>query len=163
MLRGGWLPSMEIAVGGKIEQNIVEDDTDPTRWMKDQTITVPVQILNSTAYRRVTGEDPPPSPIDASTYAEAGLPFFELWEEPSSVAGDFEGVKSVNQIEQDRGLAQGSEAPVHPRIVELNNRSDITIPNRHAMLIDDPDGLMNPAGPLRKFRTVADMMRDLEI
>lgn len=94
---------MGIAMGGKIEQAIQKDFEDPNSWLKGHTMIIPVQILNSTAFRQVTGVDPPPCPIDASTYAERGLPFFKLWEEPSSVAGDFEAVRSVRELELNRG------------------------------------------------------------
>ncbi|KAI1456079.1 hypothetical protein F4805DRAFT_468314 [Annulohypoxylon moriforme] len=161
-LRGGGMPvPMAIAAGGKIKQKIEKDTTRPNTWLKDQTITIPVQILNSAAFYRVTGRNPPPSPIDASIYAEAGLPFFDMYEEDSGIAGDFEVVKSINQIEQDRGIAQGGEASVRPRVVELDD-GGITIPNRHALSIHDPDNLMDPSGPLREFRTISDLMRDMK-
>ncbi|KAI1102130.1 hypothetical protein F4804DRAFT_313964 [Jackrogersella minutella] len=152
---------MGIAAGGRIEQNIVEDTMDATQWAKDMTMTIPLQILNSVAFRRVTGKKPPPSPVKASTYADAGLPFFSMYEEPSGVAGNFQVVKSVNEIEQDRGLANGAESSVHPSIVKLDERGGgITIPNRHTLSIRDPDGLMDSAGPLHGFRAVADLERD---
>jgi hypothetical protein len=33
-------------------------------------------------------------------YADYGYPFFEIWEESSSVSGDFENVKSIGQIDK---------------------------------------------------------------
>ncbi|KAI1087067.1 hypothetical protein F5B19DRAFT_91845 [Rostrohypoxylon terebratum] len=154
---------MGIAMSGKIAQAIYPDHERRSNWLKDCTMTISVQILDSATFRQVTGEDPPPSPVDAFKYAEAGFPFFKLWEDPSSVAGGFEAAKSVNQIEQDRGLAQGSEASVYPRTVELNSPRDITSPNQYKNPISDPDSLLNPDGPLREFRTLADMLRDLKI
>ncbi|XDG05127.1 hypothetical protein ABKA04_004742 [Annulohypoxylon sp. FPYF3050] len=165
-LRGGGISPpkpMGIAMGGKIEQTIQKDFEDPNSWLKGHTMTIPVQILNSTAFRQVTGVDPPPCPIDASTYAERGLPFFKLWEEPSSVAGDFEAVRSVRELELNRDIEQEIEAIIRPRTIEINSRSDITVPSQDTMSISDPDGLISPAGTLREFRTLADMVRDLEI
>lgn len=161
-LRGGWTPMsnapMGIAAGGKIEQEIQTDNVNPNSWNRDVTFTVPVQILNSAAFRRVTGEDPPPCPVTTSAYAAAGLPFFKLYEEPSGIAGDFAAVKSVNQIEQSRGIAKASEASVNPRIVKLNGGGDgITVPNLSTLSIRDPDSLLDPTGPLRPFRTQYDL------
>ncbi|KAI1413445.1 hypothetical protein F5Y13DRAFT_189352 [Hypoxylon sp. FL1857] len=145
---------LAIAPGGKIQQQVHEDDTPASDWIRDITITIPVQILNSTAFCKVTGLAMPPSSVDASAYAEKGSPFFKMYEEPSTVAGDFDAIKSVNEIDQKRGVVQGYEAPVYPRL--------ITIPNRTTLSIHDPDALMNPDGPLQPFRTVADIENELE-
>ncbi|KAI0381386.1 hypothetical protein F5Y04DRAFT_288960 [Hypomontagnella monticulosa] len=155
-------PVSGYAEGGKVRQSVREDTISASRWMKDRTVTIPVQILDTAAFRQVTGTDPPPCPIDASTYAEAGLPFFKMYEEPSTVSGNFDAVKSINEIEQNRGIAQASESSVHPRLITLNERGHgITIPSLNTLLIHDPDSLMNPDGPLLPFRTVQDLKRDL--
>ncbi|OTB01995.1 hypothetical protein M426DRAFT_63056 [Hypoxylon sp. CI-4A] len=138
---GGGHELLGIAAGGKVEQNIQRDLYDASRWNETQTIAIPVQILNSAAFRQVTGRDPPHCPIDASTYAEAGLPFFKMYEEPTAIAGDFGTVKSVHEIDRERGIAKGSE--------------------KHSLSVRDPDGLMNPAGPFRPFRTLKDLQKEV--
>ncbi|KAI1769829.1 hypothetical protein F4818DRAFT_310234 [Hypoxylon cercidicola] len=161
---GSGMPSvpMGIAAGGRIKQEIRWDFIRASRWNRDTTYTIPVQILNTAAFRRVTGRNPPPCPVNASTYAAAGLPFFKLYEEPSGIAGDFAAVQSVNQIEQNRGVATGSDASVHPRLVALDSRGDgITVPSLATLSIHDPDSLLNPAGPLRPFRAREDLVKEL--
>lgn len=164
-LRGGGLGhTMGIAAGGKIEQTIARDSYNPDTWDK-LTLTIPVHVLNSAAFRSVTGHNPPECPINASTYANANLPFFKLYEEPSAVYGAFDAVKSVNKIEQERGLADGSEPSVKPRVIRL-------VKDGHAVrtatqvdiskFVDDPDGLLNPAGPLREFRTLEGLQSELK-
>ncbi|KAI1080968.1 hypothetical protein F5B20DRAFT_588932 [Whalleya microplaca] len=155
---------MGIAAGGKIKQMIRADTEDTTNWFKDAKMTIPVQVLNSAVFRYVTGENPPPCLFNASTYVMAGLPFFGMYDEPSGISGDFDAVKSVNVIEQKRGLADGSEASVHPRLTKLDQKGHrITIPDRFVhSAIRDPDALLNPAGPLREFRTVADLKKELK-
>ncbi len=101
-LRGGGpdpQPEMSLAAGGKIEQAIVRDSGDHY-WDNSQTRWFNVQIPNSASFSKVTGLAAPPTPIDARAYAEHGYPFFEMWEEPTDVAGDFAKVKSVAQIEK---------------------------------------------------------------
>ncbi|RYP73987.1 hypothetical protein DL771_003298 [Monosporascus sp. 5C6A] len=162
---GGFGGGMGIAAGGKIKQTIARDRYDPMIWEDQVTLTIPVHILNSAAFHAVTGHNPPQCPINASTYAEAHLPFFDLYEEPSSVAGDFEALKSVNEIEQDRGLAEESEPSVKPRLVKLD-RHGRAIPTGSQVdlsaIVDDPDGILSPAGPLRELRTLADLERELK-
>ena len=94
-----------------------------------------VQILNSAAYMTVTGEHPPAKPMTAVEYAQHGFPFFKMYEEPSSIYGDFGVVKSVAEIDKKKEVA------VNPSIVNIAGRADLT----------------NPCGPLRPFRTVKNL------
>ncbi|KAI0832186.1 hypothetical protein F5Y06DRAFT_307499 [Hypoxylon sp. FL0890] len=122
-----------------------------------------VRMLNGAAFRRVTGRELPPSPIEASTYVDKGLPFLAMYEEPSAVAGDFDVIGRVNKIDQSRGTAQGYEAQADPRTVGLNQYGQqTTTSDGTALSIHDPDALMDPTGTLRPFRTVADLERELE-
>ncbi|KAM0351768.1 hypothetical protein ACHAPU_002280 [Fusarium lateritium] len=101
-LRGGGNgPSpdeLSISAGGRISQHIV-----PLK-QRDYRETVPVtfnvQVLNSVSFERVTGREPPKSPVTAHTYAACGYPFFSLYEEPTTVSGNFFKVRSVGQIDR---------------------------------------------------------------
>jgi hypothetical protein len=90
---------MNLAAGGKIEQTIVKDpgtyqwDSNGSRWFN-------IQILNSANFQRITGLPQPQTPVDVQTYVAHGFPFFEMWEEPSDIAGDFAIVQSVGQIDE---------------------------------------------------------------
>lgn len=83
-------------------------------------------------FRAATGIDPPPSPIDAETYAQAGFPYFDLYKEISGVSGSggFKPLKSINQVEKDRGLVGEVEPPVQPQQV--------------AMIYDSPPSIVWP-------------------
>ncbi|KAI0097558.1 hypothetical protein GGR51DRAFT_577988 [Nemania sp. FL0031] len=148
-------PRMAVAAGGKIDQVIHKDERDPSVWVKDSTITVPVHILTTDAFQEVTGQSAPPCPISASTYASADLPFFGLPEEPSSISGDFGSVKSVNTIDVQRGIAAGEEPSVRPRVITLQRNVKNCV---DLATIEDPDGLVSPDGPLRDFRTLTTLL-----
>jgi hypothetical protein len=103
-LRGGFKPEptasdqpeMGLATGGVIKQTIIRD---PGRtWRKSETKTFNVQIINSLHFQDITGERPPNTPIDARTYVQLGYPFYSIYEEPSDIAGNFEGIKSIGQM-----------------------------------------------------------------
>lgn len=64
------------------------------------TVAFNVQLLNAASFRAVTGHEPPSTPVSAETYKASGYPFFDMYEEPSDIHGDFEGVKSVAQLER---------------------------------------------------------------
>lgn len=86
-----------MAAGGLIKQNIVI--LKPGRHTKSNTVTFNAQILNSAHFEHVTRKAPPECPITAQTYAEHGFPYFAMYEEPTTIAGDFSRVKSVAQID----------------------------------------------------------------
>lgn len=166
------MPSeLGIAPGGLIKQHIRKDTRDPKGWVKGLAIPFRVQILDTSTFRQVTGEEPPACPIDAETYAKAGLPFFDLYEESStdvSGAEAFGALQSINEIETARGQSDGPEPAVHPRVTSLRGSSlgTTTWNDGDAFHVEDPDGLLSPGGPYRDFRTLADLeaeFRDLKL
>ncbi|KAK6709938.1 hypothetical protein SNK05_004415 [Fusarium graminearum] len=99
-LRGGAVGNsaeMHMAAGGRITQGIVA--LQKLRYSKTVPVTFNVQVLNSASFERVTGKKPPQSPITAKWYADAGYPFFSIYEEPTTICGDFTGVKSIAEID----------------------------------------------------------------
>ena len=113
---------MALAAGGLINQNIVEDPIDPSGWENVPPLSLNVQILNSKMFRQVTNEEAPPTPISAESYAEAGLPFFKLYEEPSNISGAFKNVKSIASLDQEKGLNLEEKSQNYP-LVHLNEES----------------------------------------
>lgn len=72
---------MGIGAGGVMRQKVYPDPHGVETWDEASRVTVSVHIANSLRYREITGEDPPPTPIDAATYTEHGLPWFALYDE----------------------------------------------------------------------------------
>lgn len=166
---GGPGPGQQLGLsaGGMIKQEIRQDTYGPAKWIRGLTLTIPVQILNSAVFRQVTGTEPPDCPISAKTYAKAGFPFFELFEEkPSNISGAdaFRSLQSINNIDMARGLAKRPEAMVRPRVVKLGGSSHGTTvwDGDNVFDIQDPDGLLSPHGPRRKFRTLADLEQEIK-
>lgn len=102
MLSSPAAPDMGLGVGGLMTQDIYPDDHGLDTWDTENTARVFVHIANSAMYREITGLEPPPTPIDARSYAEAGMPWFELDDDhlgdlpaPDQLAG----VKSVNDLD----------------------------------------------------------------
>ncbi|OTA55109.1 hypothetical protein K449DRAFT_469082 [Hypoxylon sp. EC38] len=139
---------LEVVPSGTVPRFVEKDDMPASCWASDMTIAIPVHIFNSATFRRVTGTEMPPTLVEPSVYAEMGYTYlFEKYEEPSAVAGDFDPIKFVNETN-------------HGEVDQSGER--ITIPNRTALPIDDPDGLIDPEGPLRPFRAIADVKEELE-
>ena len=131
---------MSIAAGRKIKQTMVKDRL-CTNWLPGRTTTFNVQVLNSAAYKAVTGEAPPAQPVDVEEYAQYGLPLYNIHEEPSRIHGDFDVIKSITK------LVQVVEPLVRPKVVGIG-----------AGEID----IMNSNGPLRAFRSTNDLVEDVQ-
>jgi hypothetical protein len=125
---------MGIAAGGLIKQTIHRDTNDPDSWDRASTTTFNVQILNASLFEQVTGIPAPKCPIDAATYLNLGLPFFDLPEERSSIKGNFDDVKPLSEI-------SGSVEP----FVDAHSWKDYTVIG------------LNPDGTRQRFRTVSEL------
>lgn len=67
-----------LGAGGKIRQQIYPDPYGVEVWDTSPLGRAFIHLLNSAQYRALTGLEAPPTPIDAQTYANLGLPWFEL-------------------------------------------------------------------------------------
>ena len=89
-------------------QNIYPDPYGLDTWDADSHAAAFVRLVNTEQYRRITGLELPPTPVDARAYAESGLPWFELYDETQgdlSAPESLRGVKSFGEIEVVRGGA----------------------------------------------------------
>ncbi|CEF76426.1 hypothetical protein FGSG_08156 [Fusarium graminearum PH-1] len=135
-LRGGAVGNsaeMHMAAGGRITQGIVA--LQKLRYSKTVPVTFNVQVLNSASFERVTGKKPPQSPITAKWYADAGYPFFSIYEEPTTICGDFTGVKSIAEID---GTTEES-MPVGMPVVDCITRK--VRPGKGAVGLFNPQAL----------------------
>lgn len=101
--------SMGLAAGGKMKQEIYEDEYGFDVWDQDSRTEVMIHIVNSETYKMITGQNPPHPPLDAETYTNFGFPWFELYSEGKS---DLKGskqlaaVKTIKDFHNDEGLKQ---------------------------------------------------------
>jgi hypothetical protein len=75
------MPTMGIAAGGVVRQKIYPDPHGLDTWDPRSVERIYIHILNSEQYEQVVGSPPPPSPINAETYTEWGLPWFDLYDD----------------------------------------------------------------------------------
>jgi hypothetical protein len=75
------ISEMGFGAGGMMRQRINPDPYGVDTWDQDNAGGVTVYIVNSEQYHDITGQAPPPTPVDARAYTEAGLPWFELYDE----------------------------------------------------------------------------------
>jgi len=97
---------MGLSAGGKMKQKIYPDPFGIDVWNTDDYGSVFVRLVNSQQYSELTGKSAPEPPINARTYTEYGLPWFDLYDEtrpdlaaPESLAR----INSVREIDEQRG------------------------------------------------------------
>ena len=73
-------------------------------------------------YHQVTGKAPPSTPISAETYADEGLPFYKIYGEVSAIEGDFEGIKSVKEIDKTNNENRKREKEGDDDVLERNKK-----------------------------------------
>lgn len=117
---------MGLGAGGQMEQAIYPDEYGVDVWNPERSGRVFVHIANSMAWRDITGEEPPPTPVSARTYSEHGFPWFSLYGEGRGdlpPANALERVKSVREMDREKGFAsQQDDLTVElpePQVVEL--------------------------------------------
>ena len=152
-LRGGVIAELSVAPGGLIKQCILEDHFPADSWDSQATVFFNVQILNSKLFRSVTGLAPPKSPISAKTYADLGLPYYKIWDETSSVKGDFEGIKSVKAMDRMKA-AQAKNEFLTAMGFGKDEEEERNPPTQSVVLL-------KPNGRYLGFRPVSELEREI--
>jgi hypothetical protein len=119
---------MGLGAGGRMKQQVYPDPHGVETWDTSNTGRVYVHLVNSTLYRTITGREPPPTPVDARAYSNAGYPWFDLYDEHlGDVPGSdiLKGVKSIKDKDADHGFVdQQDDAPVEVQKVITYGTSD---------------------------------------
>jgi hypothetical protein len=111
--------SMGLAAGGRMRQKIYPDPHGIETWSPSDSARVWVHLVNSALWREITGEEPPATPVTAKSYAQAGLPWFKVYDE---VLGTLDaqqrlaavrGTAAIDQQKSTRPLAD--DETVEPR------------------------------------------------
>ena len=102
-------PDMGLAPGGRMKQEIFDDPHNFDVWDTRASARCFVHITNSLAWRAITGEEPPTTPLTSREYQDAGLPWFDYY------GGDreaLEGAKKLADLKTVKGM--GEEKGEHP-------------------------------------------------
>jgi hypothetical protein len=110
-------PSMGLAAGGLMRQDIYEDEYGIDVWDQNAGSRCFVHLMNSVAYLQATKHLPPQEPPSAANYTKAGLPWFDYFDaERKALAGaaKLAGLDSVaaTSIKKGEGPVSGND-PIH--------------------------------------------------
>ncbi|MET9386778.1 hypothetical protein ABZY09_38545 [Streptomyces sp. NPDC002928] len=90
--------AMGLGVGGSMRQEVYKDDRPLKDWATEPAGRVFVHLVTPPEWRRITGEEPPPSPVDRAAYTRAGLPWYDYYDQdaedlaPTDTLGDVKPV-----------------------------------------------------------------------
>lgn len=96
---------MGLAPGGRMRQEIYRDRYGWDEWDREAKARCFVHIANSVAWRAITGEEPPTSPVTAEWYRQAGVPWFDYYAEGEAAvdgSGILRKLKSVFELGKDQ-------------------------------------------------------------
>ena len=106
MMRVSQSYDMGLAPGGRMKQEIYDDPHSFDVWDTRASSRCFVHIANSLAWRAVTGEEPPTTPLTAREYQDAGLPWFEHYGKDRTAlegADELAELKTVKEIGEEKG------------------------------------------------------------
>ncbi|MFF0791796.1 hypothetical protein [Streptomyces spiralis] len=90
--------AMGLGVGGSMHQEVYRDERPPGDWADEPAGRVFVHLVTPPEWRRITGENPPPSPVDRAAYTRAGLPWFDYYDQDAEDLAPADGLGSVRPV-----------------------------------------------------------------
>lgn len=99
---------MGIAPGGKIKQEIYADEFDISEWRDDVSSRCFIHIANSLTWRQITRSAPPTKPPTANSYAKAGLPWFEYYNDNLKALDATESLERLLSVNTLKKLWHGN-------------------------------------------------------
>jgi hypothetical protein len=114
-------PDMGLAPGGRMQQEIYDDAFGLEDWDVSHGSRCFVHIVNSQAWEAITGQRPPTLPPTAKQYTDAGLPWFDYYDERATAvpgAPVLKDLKSVAEVgKQKRQQPLPENEPVTPELI----------------------------------------------
>jgi len=99
-------PDMGLAPGGRMRQEIYDDPYDFDDWELEASSRCFVHLCNSLVWKSITGSQPPYPPPTSKQYTQAGLPWFEYYDDNAAAvegAATLANLKSVAEISVEKG------------------------------------------------------------
>ncbi|MGW7256660.1 hypothetical protein [Streptomyces sp. NPDC054834] len=90
--------AMGLGVGGSMRQEVYRDDRPLTDWSGEPSGRVFVHLVTPPEWRRITGEAPPPSPVDRAAYTRAGLPWYDYYDQDAEDLAPADALEPVKPV-----------------------------------------------------------------
>ena len=121
---------MGLSAGGRMRQAIAADLNLLADWERGQRGRCFIHLAAAEEWRRITGANPPETPVTARTYTDAGLPWFSWYDEqtvPIKGSRRLARLKSVADMARGkhRKLPPGSESADVKHVVSLSPQGGV--------------------------------------
>lgn len=114
--------AMGLGVGGSMHQEIYRSDRPLDAWAQEPAGRVFVHLVTPPEWRRITGEAPPPSPVDRAAYTQAGLPWFAYYDQDAEDVDPTDTLKAVRPVGEWLGDDHEPwQAPAPHQVVPLGD------------------------------------------
>ena len=128
------MDEMGIGAGGSMRQEIYEDEYGIDAWDLDNTERCFITLANAEQWVSITGEEPPMSPISSDEYTDAGLPWFDYFDEDKkSIEGAeaLDDIKSIKDIykQKIKGLFGGGSSNQNQNVHNISPKKKSNISN----------------------------------
>ncbi|MFF4910355.1 hypothetical protein ACFY2T_36495 [Streptomyces sp. NPDC001260] len=90
--------AMGLGVGGSMRQEVYQDDRPLDDWSEQPAGRVFVHLVTPPEWRRITGEAPPPSPVDRAAYTRAGLPWYDYYDQDAQDLSPTDTLEAVKPV-----------------------------------------------------------------
>jgi len=114
---------MGLGAGGRMKQDIYEDQWEAEDWDLEHALEKRVEICDAVRWFDLMGQLPPTKPVTAKTYSDYGMPWFDYYRDDMKAletTGRLAQLKSVQEKARDAGDVSvpedetSSELPVIP-------------------------------------------------
>jgi hypothetical protein len=123
--------SMGIAAGGSIKQQIHADSHGVDTWDQNKKRSITIHLVNSLAYKAITGKEAPSSPITMQQYQEFRIPWYSHYDEtiiPIKPPSLFKRIMTIATIDAKRGIFGGhtkQKINITPELLQKIKTPDI--------------------------------------
>lgn len=114
---------MGLGAGGRMRQEVYADERPLSDYDEAGAKRVFVHLCSAAQWTAITGEVPPPTPVDRDAYVEAGLPWFDSYDADAADLAPAAALAGVRGVDELLGVKAGPFPPVDPQtVVPLGGR-----------------------------------------
>ncbi|MGW2046337.1 hypothetical protein ACWCPF_14300 [Streptomyces sp. NPDC001858] len=90
--------AMGLGVGGSMRQEVYRDGRPVADYTESPAARVFVHLVTPPEWRRITGEEPPASPVDRAAYTRAGLPWYDYYDDDAQDVAPSDTLAAVQPV-----------------------------------------------------------------
>ncbi|MGV0837869.1 hypothetical protein [Mycolicibacterium thermoresistibile] len=109
--------AMGLGAGGRMRQEVYADTRPLSNYDEHGALRVFVHLCSAAQWTAITGEVPPPTPVDRDAYVDANLPWFDYYDADAEDLAASEVLTNVKSVGTVLGVQDGPFTPVDPKTV----------------------------------------------